>query len=315
MKVISKVGAKISEDENSSSQHIEHPHSREDDMIQTLADSVYNKLLTQFQSKFNMQNCLRSGCMIISEALCDLVFQEISGNPLQNSLSGELPLHCCAEADNIVQNTLRDVTEPLDNPNSLSSDLSKIVPLIIEKPAANLLSTFTSLFPIVDLAAERTLLLNDATRKILYALQVLLSKHRMNMNEHIGEREFLHTEDSQTMGDLFPSVCTSMVDHFDSDIFVRRDLTNRKDILAHRIATSIAKEVAKPEFQASSEKETLPTSSSTTEGVRILEKLPIDLGMIKKITKPALNPHIPVVSMTFVEEILSRFLSKVFKFN
>uniref|UniRef100_A0A7M4ED04 Fibrous sheath-interacting protein 2 C-terminal domain-containing protein n=1 Tax=Crocodylus porosus TaxID=8502 RepID=A0A7M4ED04_CROPO len=122
---------------------------------------------------------------------------------------------------------------------------------------------------------------------------------------------FLHTEGSQAMGDLFHSACTSTGDHVDSDIFVCRDLTNRKDILAHRIAASIAKEVTKPEFQVSSEEETLSTSSSTTEGVRIVEKLPLDLGMRKKIPKPTLNPCIPVVPVPFVEEIVSRFLLKV----
>ncbi|KYO34627.1 fibrous sheath-interacting protein 2-like [Alligator mississippiensis] len=270
VKIISKVVAQISKDENSSSQHIEHLQAREDDMIQTIADSVYDKLLTQFQSKFNMQKWLRSGCIIISKALCDLVFKEISGNPLQNSPSRELPLHHCAEADSIVENTPRDVTEPLDNSISLSSELSKVVSVIIEKLAANLLSTFSSLLPVADLDAEKTLLLNDETRKILRALKVLLSRHEMNMNEHISEGEF---EDSQAMGDLLPSACTSTVEHSDFDIFVGRDLTNRKDILAHRIAALIAKEAAKPEFQASSEEETLPTSSSTAKGVRIVENL------------------------------------------
>ncbi|XP_059583212.1 fibrous sheath-interacting protein 2-like [Alligator mississippiensis] len=125
MTVISKVIAKISEDENSSCQHIEHPHSREDAQIQTIADLVYTKLLIQFQSKFNVQKCLINGCVILSEAVCDLVFQEITGNTLQNSLSGELPLHDLAEPDNIVENTLRDVTEPSDNPTVYHKKLVK----------------------------------------------------------------------------------------------------------------------------------------------------------------------------------------------
>ncbi|KYO42947.1 hypothetical protein Y1Q_0010277 [Alligator mississippiensis] len=162
-----------------------------------------------------------------------------------------------------------------------------------------------------DLDAENTLLLDYATRKILNHLHVLLSKHQMNMNEYISEREFLHTEDSQVMGDLFHSASTSIIEHSESHIFACRDLINRKDILVHRIAALIAKEVSKPEFQASSEKETLPTSSSPTEVVRIVEKLPTNLGMIKKIQKPTLNLRIPVVPMTFVEKILSRFLSKL----
>ncbi|XP_019347022.1 uncharacterized protein LOC109284143 [Alligator mississippiensis] len=189
LKVISRGMAKISEDDDICSQHADHPHATEHAMIQTIADLVYDKLLAQFQSQVNMQNCLRNGCLVISEALCDLVFQEISGSPLQSSLSGESSLHHHAEAVNIVGDTPRDVTEPLKNPNSFPSDLGKIVPRIIEKLAGNLLSMVSSLFSIEHLDAEKTLLLKDVTKKSLQALQVLLSKQQRNMNEHISEED------------------------------------------------------------------------------------------------------------------------------
>ncbi|XP_014383058.2 fibrous sheath-interacting protein 2-like, partial [Alligator sinensis] len=162
LKVIRQVMAKISEDDDSCSQHTDHLHAREDAVIQTTADSVYDKLLAPFQSQVSMQNCLRNGCLVLSEALCDLVFQEVSGSPLQSSLSGESPLRHRAEADNIVGDTPRDVSEPLENQNTLPSDLSKIVPLIIKKLAGNL-SMFSSLFPIAEMDAEKTSLLKDAT--------------------------------------------------------------------------------------------------------------------------------------------------------
>ncbi|XP_059582764.1 fibrous sheath-interacting protein 2 [Alligator mississippiensis] len=43
----------------------------------------------------------------------------------------------------------------------------------------------------------------------------------------------------------------------------------------------------------------------------IVEKFPADFGTIEKMSKPPINPPIPVVPVTFVEEILSRFLAKV----
>ncbi|KYO29931.1 hypothetical protein Y1Q_0010242 [Alligator mississippiensis] len=155
--------------------------------------------------------------------------------------------------------------------------------------------------------AEKTLLLKDATRKILLALQVLLSKEQVNMDKHISEHHLLHAEESQAIGHLFDSACSSTAQPADSGIFVGRDLTNQKDILAHRIAASIAKEVAKLEFQARSQ----DTSASITEGAKIVDKLPSDPGMITEIPKPAVNPHILMVPRMFVEEILSRFLPKV----
>ncbi|XP_025050825.1 fibrous sheath-interacting protein 2-like [Alligator sinensis] len=114
------------------------------------------------------------------------------------------------------------------------------------------------------------------------------------------------------MGDIFRLVSTSTGDHSDSDIFVCGNLTDKTDILANRIAASIAREVAKPEFQGSSEGETLPVSTST-EAVRIVEKFPADFGTIEKVPKPPINPPILVVPATFVEEILSRFLAKVLR--
>ncbi|XP_059581517.1 uncharacterized protein LOC132249874 [Alligator mississippiensis] len=63
-------------------------------------------------------------------------------------------------------------------------------------------------------------------------------------------------------------------------------------------------------LSGSSEGETLPVSTST-EAVRIVEKFPADFGMIEKMPKPRINPPIPAVPVTFVEEILSRFLAEV----
>ncbi|XP_059581516.1 uncharacterized protein LOC132249872 [Alligator mississippiensis] len=63
-------------------------------------------------------------------------------------------------------------------------------------------------------------------------------------------------------------------------------------------------------LSGSSEGETLPVSTST-EAVRIVEKFLADFGMIEKMPKPPINPPIPAVPVTFVEEILSRFLAEV----
>ncbi|XP_025051652.1 uncharacterized protein LOC112549050, partial [Alligator sinensis] len=97
----------------------------------------------------------------------------------------------------------------------------------------------------------------------------------------------------------------------DAEKLLEAPTKNKTDILANRIAASIAKDVAKPEFQGSSEGETLPVSTSTTEAVRIVEKFPADFGTIEKMPKPPINPPILVIPVTFVEEILSRFLAKV----
>ncbi|CAM4614492.1 unnamed protein product [Caretta caretta] len=306
MKLVSKVMTVISKDQNLIIQYVKCLHRDDDAIIQTVVESVYNKLLPQFGSQLTIQKCLKSGCTILSEAIADLVLREISGNQLQTIFSGELTPHQCAEADNVVEDMLRDLTEPSDHTNPITSDISELSSLIIEELSAKLLHKLLSIFPIVELDAQN---ISSITSKIMNSLQVLLSKNQVKISENISEPDSLQEEDSKATGDVVNSVYTHILKQSDSDISIHKDLTNKNDVLANRIASLMVSGTSKQEFQPISEEEPPPSSPLMLEAVNIVKKI---LTNIEMPNHPSAS-HIPVLPVMFVEEILSRFLCKILK--
>uniref|UniRef100_A0A8C8YWY8 Fibrous sheath-interacting protein 2 C-terminal domain-containing protein n=1 Tax=Prolemur simus TaxID=1328070 RepID=A0A8C8YWY8_PROSS len=64
MKLVNAVAAEISKDEDMIIQYVESLHSNDDEIIQLVAQSIYNNLLTQFGSQETIQNCTTSGYVI-----------------------------------------------------------------------------------------------------------------------------------------------------------------------------------------------------------------------------------------------------------
>ncbi|XP_039345856.1 fibrous sheath-interacting protein 2-like isoform X3 [Mauremys reevesii] len=308
MKLVSKVMTEISKDQNLIIQYVKCLHQDGDVIIQTVVESVYNKLLPQFGSQLTIQKCLKSGCTVLSEAIADLVLREISRNQLQNFFSGELTPHQCAEADNVVEDMLRDLTEPSDHTNPITSDISELSSLIIEELSAKLLHKLLSIFPIVDLDAQNISSVKDVTSKIMNSLQVLLSKNQINTSENINEPDSLQEEDSKATGEV-NSVYTRILKQSDSDVSIHKDITNKNDVLANRIASLMVSDTSKHEFQPVLEEESPPSSPLMLEAVSIIKKILTNIEMPKH-PSPS---HIPVLPVMFVEEILSRFLSKILK--
>uniref|UniRef100_A0A8C0H703 Fibrous sheath-interacting protein 2 C-terminal domain-containing protein n=1 Tax=Chelonoidis abingdonii TaxID=106734 RepID=A0A8C0H703_CHEAB len=266
MKLVSKVMTEISKDQNLIIQYVKRLHQDGDAIVQTVVESVYNKLLPQFGSQLTIQKCLKSGCTILSEAIADLVLREISRNQFE-----------------------------------LSS-------LIIEKLSAKLLHKLLSIFSIVDLDAQNISSVKDVTSKIMNSLQVLLSKNQMNTSENINEPDFLQEEDSKATGEV-NSVYTHILKQSDSDVSIHKDLTNKNDVLANRIASLMVSDTSKHEFQPVLEEESPPSSPLMLEAVSIIKKILTNI----EVPKHPSASHIPVLPVMFVEEILSRFLSKILK--
>uniref|UniRef100_A0A8C3H9G8 Fibrous sheath-interacting protein 2 C-terminal domain-containing protein n=1 Tax=Chrysemys picta bellii TaxID=8478 RepID=A0A8C3H9G8_CHRPI len=267
MKLVSKVMTEISKDQNLIIQYVKCLHRDGDAIIQTVVESVYNKLLPQFGSQLTIQKCLKSGCTILSEAIAGLVLREISRNQFE-----------------------------------LSS-------LIIEELSAKLLHKLLSIFPILDLDAQNISSVKDVTSKIMNSLQVLLSKNQIKISENINEPDSLQEEDSKATGDVVNSVYMRILKQSDSDVSIHKDLTNKNDVLANRIASLMVSDTSKHEFQPISEEEPPPSSPLMLEAVNIIKKILTNIEM----PKHPLASHIPVLPVMFVEEILSRFLSKILK--
>uniref|UniRef100_A0A2I3HLQ2 Fibrous sheath interacting protein 2 n=1 Tax=Nomascus leucogenys TaxID=61853 RepID=A0A2I3HLQ2_NOMLE len=77
MKLVSAVATEISQDKYMTIQYVETLQSDDDEIIQLVVQSVYNNLLPQFGSQEIIQNCVTSGCKILSENIVDLVLREV----------------------------------------------------------------------------------------------------------------------------------------------------------------------------------------------------------------------------------------------
>ncbi|VFV32665.1 fibrous sheath-interacting protein [Lynx pardinus] len=116
MKLVGTIMAEISKDEDMIVQYVESLHPNDDEIIQLVVQTIYNNILPQFGSQESIQNCVSSGCKILSETIVNLVIQEVAGNQLQNYFSGELTPHQCIEVDNVVENILKDVIKTTEVP-------------------------------------------------------------------------------------------------------------------------------------------------------------------------------------------------------
>ncbi|XP_074864241.1 fibrous sheath-interacting protein 2 [Carettochelys insculpta] len=307
MALVSKVMTEISKEPNLLIQYDKYLHQDGNSAVQTAVESVYDKLLSQFGSHSTIEKCLKSGCTILSEAIADLVLREASGSQLQTLFSGELTPQQRVEADNVVDDMLRDLTEPSDHTNPGTADISELSSLIIEKLSAKLLPKLLSVFPIVELDAQTVPPVKHITSKLMHSLQVLLSKHEIKVSEVISEPDSLQEEDSKATGEAVNAVCTHVLKQSDPDVSGHIEPANRNDALANRIAFLKTSNTSQHEVQPIPEEEPLPGSPLMLEAINIVKKMLTDTEMPKS---PLTSPS-PVLPAMFVEEILSRFLSKI----
>ncbi|XP_025041228.2 uncharacterized protein LOC102446450 [Pelodiscus sinensis] len=309
MTLVSKVRTEISKEQNRIIQYVKDLHQDGDSVIPAVVESVYHKLLPQFGSQLTMQKCLKSGCTILSEAIADLVLTEVSENHVQTLFSGELTADQCAGADSVVEDMLRDLTEPSAHPNPVTSDVGEFSSLIIEELSYKLLHKLLSIFPTVEMDEQNPSSVKHLTSKIMNSLKALLSKNQLKISDSSNEPDSLQEDDSRASGEAAGPVYTHILKHSDSDISIHKDLTNPNDVLANRVASLVLGNPSKHEIQLTSLEEPPPTFPLMLEAVNIFKKILTST----ELPKPPLASHSPVLPVMFVEEILSRFLSKILK--
>uniref|UniRef100_A0A2K5SEU4 Fibrous sheath interacting protein 2 n=1 Tax=Cebus imitator TaxID=2715852 RepID=A0A2K5SEU4_CEBIM len=78
IKLVSAVATEISQNKHMIIQYAESLQSDDHEITQLVVQSVYNNLLPQFGSQEIIQNCVTSGCKILSETIVDLVLREVA---------------------------------------------------------------------------------------------------------------------------------------------------------------------------------------------------------------------------------------------
>ncbi|KAM7316347.1 hypothetical protein ACRRTK_024078 [Alexandromys fortis] len=175
MKLVSTVAEEIAKNEDMIIQYVESLHPNDDEIIQLVVQTIYNNLLPQFGSQETIQDCIVSGCKLLSKTVVDLVLREVAGNQLQNYFGGELTPYQCAEVDNVVENILTNVA--LTTPSQPRRPC-KLSYNVIEAIAVKFLSKLLLVFP--KMCTERTKSqeteMQKISSKILKSIQECISK-------------------------------------------------------------------------------------------------------------------------------------------
>uniref|UniRef100_A0A8C3W6W1 Fibrous sheath interacting protein 2 n=1 Tax=Catagonus wagneri TaxID=51154 RepID=A0A8C3W6W1_9CETA len=311
MKLLSTVTTEISKDEAMIIQYVESLHPNDDEIIQLVVQSLYNNLLSQFGSQEIVQNCVVSGCIILSETIVDLIVREVTGNQLQNYFSGELTPKQCTEVDSVVENILKDVIQTADVPQTQLSH-ARILPYnIIEEITVKFLSKLLYMFPKVDKERPKSIEneMQKITSKILNSLQEFISKSKIKVISPAKELPSVPLADNETIEKVVNSVYSNILKHSGSHISIFKDLMGKSNVLSDIIGFLMVKEISGSEFQPQAEEE-LSSSELVLEAVKIMEKVVKMVDEFKSQEKSSSKKGF-MLDATFLEEALALFLAKI----
>lgn len=313
MKLASTVKTEISKDEDMIIQYVKSLHPNDDEIIQLVVQTVYNNLLPQFGSQENIRKCISSGCKILSEAIVNLVVQEVTGNQLQNYFSGELTPLQCTEIDSTIENILRGIIQTNEVPQPQPSWAYKLPFNIIEEIAVKFLSRLLSMFPKADKEQNNSLNteMQKISSKILSSFQQYISKSHITVVPWVKESSTVSLTDSATIEKIVTSVYSTVLKHCGSHISVYKDLVGKSNVLSDIIGFLMVKEISNSEFHPQEQEET-SSSELVLEAVKIMEKVAKIIDDLKSKKKPPTEKE-AVLDARFLEEILALFLAKLAK--
>ncbi|XP_060033594.1 fibrous sheath-interacting protein 2 [Erinaceus europaeus] len=314
MKLLSTIKAEISKDEDMIIQYVESLHHSDDEIIQLVVQSIYNNLLSQFGSHEIIQECISSGCKILSEAIVNLVLREVAGNQLQNYFSGELTPNQYAEIDNVVDNILKTVIQTADFPKRDFPSQSHVLPFnIIEEIAVKFLSKLLSVFPKLDNERNKSLEMEmqKITSKILNSVQDFISKSKIKLVP--PARELLAAADNAIIEKVVNSVYTNVLKHSGSHTSVFKDLMGKSNVLSDIIGFLLVKEISNSKFQPQVEEE-VSNSELVLEAVKIMEKVVKIVDEFKSKEKFS-SKKVSMLDAKFLEEALALFMAKIIRLS
>ncbi|KAL6080909.1 hypothetical protein STEG23_018068 [Scotinomys teguina] len=310
MKLVSTVATEIAKNEDIVIRYVESLHPNDDEIIQLVVQTVYNNLLPQFGSQESIQNCIVSGCKLLSQTIVDLVLREVAGNQLQNYFGGELTPYQCAEVDNVVENILTNVilTTPSKPPRP-----RKLSYNVLEAIAIKFLSKLLSVFPKVytERTKSQETEMQKIISKILKSIQGCISKSKIKVIKPAKESEPVPVADNATIDKVVNSVYANLLKRSGSPTSVLEDLMGKSNVLSDIIGLSMVKEISNSEFQPQAEEE-LSSSELALEAVKIMEKVVKITDELKSQEKSSSVKDLTLDSRV-LEEALALFLAKLVK--
>ncbi|XP_030658438.1 fibrous sheath-interacting protein 2 [Nomascus leucogenys] len=313
MKLVSAVATEISQDKYMTIQYVETLQSDDDEIIQLVVQSVYNNLLPQFGSQEIIQNCVTSGCKILSENIVDLVLREVASNQFQSYFCGELTPHQCVEVENIVEKILKHVFETTDVPLPKPSHAHKLSFNIIEEIAVKFLSKLLSIFPKVHKERTKSLEtdMQKITSKVLNSVQEFISKSKIKLVPPTKESPTVPVADNATIENIVNSIYTSVLKHSGSYTSVFKDLMGKSNVLSDTIGFLMVNAISNSEFQPQVEEE-VSNSELVLEAVKIMEKVIKIIDELKSKEKSSSRKGL-TLDAKLLEEVLALILAKLIR--
>uniref|UniRef100_A0A8I3WMY7 Fibrous sheath interacting protein 2 n=1 Tax=Callithrix jacchus TaxID=9483 RepID=A0A8I3WMY7_CALJA len=307
IKLVSAVATEISQNKHLIIQYVESLQSDDHEITQLVVQSVYNNLLLQFGSQEIIQNCVISGCKILSETIVDLVLREVAGNHLQSYFCGELTPHQCVEVENI----LKDVFQTTDVPLPKPSHAHKLSYNIIEEIAVKFLSKLLSVFPKVHKEKTKSLETEmlKITSKVLNSVQEFIFKSKIKLVAPTKQSPTVPVADNATIENIVNSVFTSVLKHFGSFTSIFKDLMGKGSVLSDIIGFLLVNVISNSEFQPQVEEE-VSNSELVLEAVRIMEKVTKIIDELKSQEKSSFRKGL-TLDVKLLEEVLALFLAKL----
>ncbi|XP_064229385.1 fibrous sheath-interacting protein 2-like [Aotus nancymaae] len=311
IKFVSAVATEISQNKHMIIQYVESLQSDDHEITQLVVQSVYNNLLTQFGSQEIIQNCVTSGCKILSETLVDLVLREVAGNQLQSYFCGGLTPHQCVDVENMVENIPKDVFQTTDVPLPKPSHARKLSYNIIEEIAVKFLSKLLSVFPNVH--KERTKSLETEmlkiTSKVLNSVQEFIFKSKIKLVAPTKESPTVPVSDNATIENIVNSVFDSVLKYFGSFTSIFEDLMGKGNVLSDTIGFLLVNAISSSEFKPQVEEE-VSNSELVLEAVKIMEKVTKIIDELKSQEKSSSRKGL-ILDAKLLEEVLALFLAKL----
>lgn len=307
MKLLGTVMAEIGK--NANVQYLERCQPNPE-ASQAITNSIYENLLPEFGDVSALEKCIKAGCAILFERIADCVIKEISGEQTQAYFAEELNQQQEAEAEGSLPDDYR--AKPSEDETALQSHLKGLSSIVLEEVAAKLLAKMFHSIPMENIESSSIAAMREVAKKILDSLQGIISKKKLRVWQE-EDMEDLGLEDSRTVGEVVDSVYTDIIKHSGSETSLYDELTNENEDFVKRVACVMVSEISRHDFQPYSDSDEdlgPPSSDIKLETDKIIEKFLNDMETekAKKEQSTSMNPTVPVVVM---EEILSRFLTKV----
>uniref|UniRef100_A0A671FT61 Fibrous sheath-interacting protein 2 C-terminal domain-containing protein n=1 Tax=Rhinolophus ferrumequinum TaxID=59479 RepID=A0A671FT61_RHIFE len=245
MKLLSTVTTEISKDKDLVIQYVESLHPNDDEIIQLVAHSIYNNLFSQFGTQEVIQNCVASGCVIVSKTIVDLVLREPQ------------PSHAHLLPYNIIEETAVKF-------------LSKLLSMFpkVDKERTKSLETE----------------MQKITSKILNSIQEFIARSKIKLIPPAKKLSAISLSDNESIDKVVNSVYTSVLKHSGSYTRIFKDLMGKSNVLSDIIGFLMVKELSNSEFKPQVEEE-VSSSELVLEAVKIMEKVVKIVDEFKSLKK------------------------------